>query len=150
MARASKKYESAVKLIDFDQQFDDEAKAAAKKIKLAVFSNQAACKLKLKDYSAAIAAASKALDIDGSSVKVLFRRAQASVALDFWDDAENDLRKALEIEPDNKDVKLEQARLKKKQAEQDKKGERTARCRFDRAWPGCGRVFLGTHSGINS
>ncbi|KDO40267.1 hypothetical protein CISIN_1g008113mg [Citrus sinensis] len=52
-ARASKRYEKAVKYIEYDTSFGDEEKKQAKALKVACNLNNAACKLKLKDYKQA-------------------------------------------------------------------------------------------------
>uniref|UniRef100_A0A2N9G5B4 peptidylprolyl isomerase n=1 Tax=Fagus sylvatica TaxID=28930 RepID=A0A2N9G5B4_FAGSY len=49
-ARASKKYEKAVKYIEYDSAFEEEDKKQAKALKVACNLNDAACKLKLKEY----------------------------------------------------------------------------------------------------
>lgn len=46
------------------------------------------------------------LDIDGTNVKALYRRAQAYMHLCDLDLAEQDIKKALEIDPDNRYVCL--------------------------------------------
>ena len=114
LERACKKYERGQEFVDYDHGFSDDEKKQAKAVKLALYSNQVAVKLKQADHAAAAKLATKALELDASSVKLLFRRAQANVALDFWDEAEADLKRAEELEPDNKDVKAEMARLKRK------------------------------------
>lgn len=53
-ARAAKRYEKAVKLIEYDSSFDDEQKKQAKALKISCNLNMAACKLKLKDYKEAV------------------------------------------------------------------------------------------------
>jgi FK506-binding protein 4/5 len=53
-SRASKKYEKAAKLIEYDSGFDDEQKKRAKVLKVTCNLNNAACKLKLKDYKEAV------------------------------------------------------------------------------------------------
>ncbi|KAK4404124.1 Peptidyl-prolyl cis-trans isomerase FKBP65 [Sesamum angolense] len=48
--RASKRYEKAVRFIEFDSNFNEEEKEKAKVLKVSCNLNNAACKLKLKDY----------------------------------------------------------------------------------------------------
>ncbi|KAA3466535.1 peptidyl-prolyl cis-trans isomerase FKBP62-like [Gossypium australe] len=83
--RASKRYEKAVSFIEYDSSFNDEEKKQAKLLKL-----------------------------DSGNVKALYRRAQAYIQLVDLDLAEADIKKALEIDPDNRDVKLEYRVLKEK------------------------------------
>lgn len=61
------------------------------------------------------------LELDSRNVKALYRRAQAYIQLVDLDLAELDIKKALEIEPNNKDVKLEYKLLKEKVREYNKK-----------------------------
>lgn len=119
--RASKRYEKAVKYIEYDSSFSEEEKRQAKALKVACNLNNAACKLKLKDYKEAEKLCTKVLEMDGRNVKALYRRAQAFIQLADIDLAEFDIKKALEIDPDNRDVKLEYRTLKEKMREYNKK-----------------------------
>lgn len=120
-ARASKRYEKAVKYIEYDTSFSEEEKKQAKALKAACNLNDAACKLKLKDYKQAEKLCTKVLELDSRNVKALYRRAQAYIQLADLDLAEFDIKKALEIDPDNRDVKLEYKVLKEKVKEYNKK-----------------------------
>lgn len=119
--RASKRYEKAVRFIEYDSSFSDEEKQQAKVLKSACNLNNAACKLKLKDYKQAEKLCTKVLELDGKNVKALYRRAQAYIQLVDLDLAEMDIKKALEIDPDNRDVKMEYKLLKEKVREYNKK-----------------------------
>ncbi|XP_010247134.1 PREDICTED: peptidyl-prolyl cis-trans isomerase FKBP62-like isoform X1 [Nelumbo nucifera] len=120
-ARASKRYEKAAKFIEYDSTFGEEEKKQAKVLKITCNLNNAACKLKLKDYKQAEKLCTKVLELDGGNVKALYRRAQAYIQLADLDLAEFDIKKALEIEPNNRDVKLEYKVLKEKVKEYNKK-----------------------------
>ncbi|KAL4561072.1 hypothetical protein LXL04_033234 [Taraxacum kok-saghyz] len=119
--RASKRYEKALSFIEYDSAFSDEEKQQAKLLKISCNLNNAACKLKLKDYKQTIKLCTKVLDSDSKNVKALYRRAQAYIQLVDLDLAEMDIRKALEIDPKNRDVKLEYKLLKEKVKEYNKK-----------------------------
>ncbi|KAL7177089.1 hypothetical protein ACSBR2_030422 [Camellia fascicularis] len=119
--RASKRYEKAVKFVEYDSTYSDEEKQQAKVLKVTCNLNNAACKLKLKDYKQAEKLCTKVLEIDDRNVKALYRRAQAYIQLVDLDLAEIDIKKALEIDPDNRDVKLEYKILKEKVKEYNKK-----------------------------
>ncbi|TQD98001.1 hypothetical protein C1H46_016365 [Malus baccata] len=58
-------------------------------------------------YKVELVSFAKVLDLDSRNVKALYRRAQAYIQLVDLDLAELDIKKALEIDPDNRDVKLE-------------------------------------------
>ncbi|XP_059632083.1 peptidyl-prolyl cis-trans isomerase FKBP62-like [Cornus florida] len=119
--RASKRYEKAVNFIEYDSSFSEEEKQQAKVLKVTCNLNTAACKLKLKDYKQAEKLCTKVLEIDSRNVKALYRRAQAYIQLVDLDLAELDIKKALEIDPNNKDVKIEYKNLKEKVKEYNKK-----------------------------
>lgn len=71
-------------------------------LKISCNLNNAACKLKLRDYKQAVKLCTKVLDADSKNVKALYRRAQAYIQLVDLDLAEMDIKKALEIDPDNR------------------------------------------------
>ncbi|XP_057474166.1 peptidyl-prolyl cis-trans isomerase FKBP62-like [Actinidia eriantha] len=119
--RASKRYEKAVKYIEYDSSFSEDEKKQTKVLKVTCNLNDAACKLKLKDYKQAEKLCTKVLELDSRNVKALYRRAQAYINLADLDLAEFDIKKALEIDPDNRDVKLEYKALKEKVKEYNKK-----------------------------
>ncbi|XP_024024201.1 peptidyl-prolyl cis-trans isomerase FKBP62 isoform X2 [Morus notabilis] len=119
--RASKRYEKAVKYIEYDTNFREEEKKQAKALKVACNLNNAACKLKLKDYKEAEKLCTKVLEAESRNVKALYRRAQAYIQLADLDLAEFDIKKALEIDPNNMNVKLEYKTLKEKMREYNKK-----------------------------
>ncbi|KAJ4968048.1 hypothetical protein NE237_014749 [Protea cynaroides] len=119
--RASKRYEKAAKYIEYDTSFGEEEKKQAKALKVTCNLNDAACKLKLKDYKQAQKLCTKVLDIESTNVKALYRRAQAYIQLADLELAELDIKKALEIDPNNRDVKLEYKVLKEKIKEYNKK-----------------------------
>ncbi|KAK2406123.1 70 kDa peptidyl-prolyl isomerase [Trifolium repens] len=120
-SKASKRYEKAVKFIEYDTSYTEEQKKTAKALKVACNLNNAACKLKLKDYKQAEKLCTKVLELESTNVKALYRRAQAYIQLADLDLAEFDIKKALEIDPNNRDVKLEYKTLKEKMKEINKK-----------------------------
>ncbi|KAJ8560734.1 hypothetical protein K7X08_022594 [Anisodus acutangulus] len=119
-ARASKRYEKAAKYIEYDTNFSEEEKKQSKALKISCNLNNAACNLKLKDYKQAEKLCTKVLEIESANVKALYRRAQAYMNVADLDLAEFDIRKALEIDPNNRDVKLEYKSLKEKVKEYKK------------------------------
>ncbi|GJT04949.1 rotamase FKBP 1 [Tanacetum coccineum] len=119
--KASKRYEKAAKYIEYDMNFDEADKKQARALIASCSLNDAACKLKLKDYKEAVKLCTKVLEIESKNVKALYRRAQAYINLVDLDLAELDIKKALEIDPDNRDAKLEYKVLKEKMKEYNKK-----------------------------
>ncbi|XP_024966315.1 peptidyl-prolyl cis-trans isomerase FKBP62-like isoform X2 [Cynara cardunculus var. scolymus] len=119
--KAAKRYEKAAKLIEYDTSFGEEEKKQAKALKVSCNLNNAACKLKLKDYKQAEKLCTKVLEMESRNLKALYRRAQAYINVADLDLAELDIKKALEIDPDNRDVKVEYKMLKEKMKEYNKK-----------------------------
>ncbi|OQU84951.1 hypothetical protein SORBI_3004G147800 [Sorghum bicolor] len=113
-ARASKRYEKALSFIEYDSSFSEEEKQLSKPLKISCKLNNAACKLRLNDYKEAKELCTEVLESDSTNVKALYRRAQAHMHLVDLDLAEADIKKALEIDPDNRDVKMGYRRLKEK------------------------------------
>ncbi|KAJ6335298.1 hypothetical protein OIU78_012015 [Salix suchowensis] len=81
----------------------------------------AACSLKLNDFKGAIKLCSKVLDIEFYNIKALYRRAQALIEAADLVSADMDIKKALEVDPHNREVKLIQKTLKQLQAESNKR-----------------------------
>lgn len=92
----------AVNFIEYDSSFSDDDKQQVKLLKVSYNLNNAVCKLKLKEYKEAAKLCSKVLEIDSKNVKALYRRAQAYIQLVDLDLAELDIKRALEIDPDNR------------------------------------------------
>ncbi|KAL8095194.1 hypothetical protein AgCh_036591 [Apium graveolens] len=104
--RASRKYEKASKYVEYDHSFNADDKCRAKALQLSCHLNNAACKLKLDEFVEAARECTKVLDLDEFNVKALFRRSQAYLKMSELEKANNDLKRALVIDPDNRDVKL--------------------------------------------
>ncbi|KAL2320604.1 hypothetical protein Fmac_029573 [Flemingia macrophylla] len=115
--RASKKYEKAVKYTEFDHSFSEDEKRHANTLRLSCNLNNAACKLKLGEYIEASRLCTKVLEQDPSNIKALYRRCQAYLKTSDLEKAEADIKRALIIDPNNRDIKLEYKELKLKQKE---------------------------------
>ncbi|KAL1110948.1 hypothetical protein V6Z11_D02G022700 [Gossypium hirsutum] len=118
--RASKRYEKAVRYIEHDYSFNHEEQQQSKLLKVTCNLNNAACQLKLKDYKQAEELCTKVLELESRNVKALYRRAQAYIQLVDLDLAEADIKKALEIDPGNRELKLGCRVLKEKMREYKK------------------------------
>ncbi|MBA0647457.1 hypothetical protein Goklo_015334 [Gossypium klotzschianum] len=119
--RASKRYEKAVRYIEHDYSFNHEEQQQSKLLKVTCNLNNAACQLKLKDYKQAEELCTKVLELESRNVKALYRRAQAYIQLVDLDLAEADIKKALEIDPGNRELKMGYRVLKEKMREYKKK-----------------------------
>ncbi|XP_047966937.1 peptidyl-prolyl cis-trans isomerase FKBP62-like [Salvia hispanica] len=120
-ARASKRYEKAAKYIEHDSSLSEDEKKQAKALKITCNLNDAACKLKLREFKQAEKLCTKVLELESTNVKALFRRAQAYMNMADLDLAEFDIKKALELDPNNRDLKVEYKMLKEKVKEYNKK-----------------------------
>ncbi|PPS04114.1 hypothetical protein GOBAR_AA16562 [Gossypium barbadense] len=119
--RASKRYEKAVRYIEHDYSFNHEEQQQSKLLKVTCNLNNAACQLKLKDYRQAEELCTKVLELESRNVKALYRRAQAYIQLVDLDLAEAVIKKALEIDPGNREFKMGYRVLKEKMREYNKK-----------------------------
>ncbi|TVU01541.1 hypothetical protein EJB05_53007 [Eragrostis curvula] len=120
-ARASKRYGKALNFVEYDSSFSEEEKQLSKALKISCKLNNAACKLKLKDYKEAKELCTEVLELDSTNVKAFYRRAQAHMGLVDLDLAEEDIKRALEIDPDNRDVQMGYRRLKEKVKEYNRR-----------------------------
>jgi FK506-binding protein 4/5 len=92
-----------------------------RELKKAVALNQSAAALKAQEWLLAKEAATKALDVDPSNAKGLYRRAQAQLHLGELVEAEQDVRAALDADSSSADVLALQKRIKAQMRQQDKK-----------------------------
>ncbi|XP_026431576.1 70 kDa peptidyl-prolyl isomerase-like isoform X1 [Papaver somniferum] len=114
---SSMKYEKAGKCVEFDHSFTDEEKTRANALRISCHLNNAACKLKLGDYVEASKCCTKVLELDPSNIKALYRRSQSYLETQDLEKAEIDIKKALSINPNNREVKLEYNKLRNKKKE---------------------------------
>ncbi|KAL9450206.1 hypothetical protein AB3S75_012022 [Citrus x aurantiifolia] len=133
--RAGKKYNKAADCVNEDGSFVDDEQKLVKSLRVSCWLNSAACCLKLKDYQGAIELCSKGivLDCDCHNVKALYRRAQAYMEIADLILAELDIKKAIEADPPNREVKLLQKSLKQLQAEGSKRDAKFYANMFARA-----------------
>ncbi|KAM9001497.1 protein unc-45 homolog B isoform X1 [Sarcophilus harrisii] len=96
---ASKSYSQALKLTK------DKALLAT------LYRNRAACGLKMESYAQAASDASKAIDINASDIKALFRRCQALEQLGKLDQAFKDVQRCATLEPQNRNFQETLRRL---------------------------------------
>ncbi|GFZ10158.1 tetratricopeptide repeat (TPR)-like superfamily protein [Actinidia rufa] len=113
-----------VKAADYvseDATFGDDDQKLVKALRVSCWLNGAACSLKLNDFHEAIKLCSKVLDVEFHNAKALYRRAQAYMKTADLHLADLDIKRALEADPQNREVKLIQKNLKQLQAESDKR-----------------------------
>ncbi|KAG0616294.1 hypothetical protein M758_5G104200 [Ceratodon purpureus] len=120
--QASLKYEKGAKYVDYDIHFPDaNEKKTARELKISLNLNDAACKLKLNKFPEVVDLTTKVLDLDSMNVKALFRRTQANSALMEVELAYQDIKMAVEVDPENRDVASEHKKLRQKVTELHKK-----------------------------
>ncbi|RVX22417.1 Peptidyl-prolyl cis-trans isomerase FKBP65 [Vitis vinifera] len=119
--RARKKYDKAADYVNECGIFGDGDHKVVKTLQVSCWLNGAACCLKLNNFRGAIKLCSKVLDIEFHNVKALYRRAQAYMKTADLDLAQLDIKKALEADPQNREVKLMQKNLKQLQGESNKR-----------------------------
>lgn len=119
--RAVKKYDKAMGYISEDLSFADDEQKLVKSLRVSCWLNCAACCSKLNNFHEAIKLCSKVLDVEYGNVKALYRRAQALIESASLHLAELDIKKALEVDPQNRELKLLQKKLKQLQAESNKR-----------------------------
>jgi len=117
--RAIKRYDEALRkeaqTTDFLDVADADKEAKldeVKKQKISLHLNLAAAHLKLNDAKAALSHCDRAVGLDATHVKALYRRGQARLLLGDIEDARSDLMHAAKREPQNKDVRRELEKLK--------------------------------------
>jgi len=108
LTEAKQKYEQVVEYLDTDQSKE------ARDLTHSVYLNLALVCTKLIEFHKAIEFATKALDINMHSAKAYFRRAQAKSGFGQLEEAVEDLKIALEIDPENSEVAKEIHSLKAK------------------------------------
>ncbi|OWM77954.1 peptidyl-prolyl cis-trans isomerase CYP40 [Punica granatum] len=130
---ALRKYRKALRYLDVCWEKDgiDEVKSAAlRKTKSQIFTNSAACKLKLGDLKGALLDTDFAIRDGDDNAKALYRQGQAYMALNDIDSAFESFSKALELEPNDGGIKKELAAAKKKVFERREKEKKAYRKMF--------------------
>lgn len=84
-----------------------------------LFQNRALCRLKLKDYDAAIADCERAISLDPSYVKARKTKANVLGQAERWEDAVREWKKIQELDPEDrsiiKEIRKAELELKKSQ-----------------------------------
>jgi tetratricopeptide (TPR) repeat protein len=94
--------------------------------------NAALCALKTKDYAACVRYASVAIYLEPENIKALFRRGKGNTGLAEYKRAREDLTKAKELDPGNKDVLKAFYALADKKLEDKGKAKKKFGGAFDR------------------
>ncbi|XP_060135002.1 peptidyl-prolyl cis-trans isomerase FKBP4 [Zootoca vivipara] len=105
--RAALQYKKIVSWLEHETGLSDAEEAKAESLRLAAHLNLAMCHLKLKEYSQALENCNKALELDSSNEKGLFRRGEAELAVNDYELARGDFQKVLQLYPSNKAAKAQ-------------------------------------------
>ncbi|XP_010530878.1 PREDICTED: peptidyl-prolyl cis-trans isomerase CYP40 isoform X2 [Tarenaya hassleriana] len=130
---ALRKYRKALRYLDICWEkdgIDEETSTALRKTKSQIFTNSAACKIKLGDPKGALLDTDFAMRDGDNNVKALFRQGQAYTALHEVDAAAESFKKALQLEPNDAGIKKEYAAAMKKIADRHNEEKRRYRKMF--------------------
>jgi len=127
---ALQRYKKVIDMFGYIENFAEENKAKAKALKKVCDLNQAACQLKLKNWTAAKSCCNNVLKEEPDSVKALFRRAQAVFELKDFMECMKDLKKVIELDPQNREARklLKDAQGLQKEEDKKSKGMFTKMC----------------------
>jgi len=118
------RYKKIIELFNYlDGMKDEEKKAKAKELKKLCELNSAACNLKLKEFPEAQKNCDNVLKEEASNVKALFRRAQAHQGNKNYMVCMADLKKVVEIDPQNREARALMKEAQAGQKEDDKKSK---------------------------
>jgi len=116
-SNAARRYSQSIAYLDAIYEDSNEKKTMITSCSL----NIAACYLQVKDSKRAITYCDKALQHEAENVKALFRRAKAYTLQKDYDLSRKDLKRCEELQPGNKEILSELARVKKLEEDDKKK-----------------------------
>lgn len=120
LERATRQYDQAVQVIQYDKDYSDDQKKRSKEVKKSCYLNLAQCWLKRSNCKEVCKNVEKVLEMDPMNVKAMYRRAQAYLHNSDFVEAELDIKKGLEVEPENSELQALYKRLKIVRKQQDK------------------------------
>jgi len=106
-ARYTKALTHCAKFVDLNPDDLEEVKG----VKLSLNLNLALAYFKLEKLEQSLRVCNEALELDDKSVKALYRRATVFYEKKRWDDATKDLKKALDVAPEDKAIKKLQQKV---------------------------------------
>jgi len=127
-----KNFKEAIGLYEQAQSFVEHTDDSGEACWISCTLNIAQAQINLKNFPAAAEQAGKVLSKDERNVKALYRRGVARNQLGCPDEALSDLNHALEVDPENKSVRLEIAKAKKAISEAKKKTKAAYSNMFDK------------------
>ncbi|XP_038561952.1 peptidyl-prolyl cis-trans isomerase FKBP4 isoform X2 [Micropterus salmoides] len=122
--QASVQYKRIVSWLEHESGLSEEDEKKAKALRLAAHLNLAMCFLKLQESNQALESCDKALELDPSNEKALFRRGEALFGMKEFDRARDDFQQVIQLYPANKAAKSQVALCQKRLKEQHEKDKR--------------------------
>ncbi|KAM4572779.1 peptidyl-prolyl cis-trans isomerase FKBP4 isoform 1-T2 [Odontesthes bonariensis] len=122
--QASVQYKRIVSWLEHESGLTGEDEKKAKVLQLAAHLNLAMCYLKLQEPSLAFENCDKALEMDSTNEKALFRRGEALFYMKEFDSAREDFQLVVQLYPANKAAKSQVALCQKRIKEQHEKDKR--------------------------
>uniref|UniRef100_A0A3P9I6T5 peptidylprolyl isomerase n=1 Tax=Oryzias latipes TaxID=8090 RepID=A0A3P9I6T5_ORYLA len=122
--QASVQYKKIVSWLEHESGLSEEDEKKAKTLRLAAHLNLAMCYLKLHEPNQALENCDKALEMDSSNEKALFRRGEALFAMNEFDKARDDFQRVVQLYPANKAAKSQVMLCQKRLKEQHEKDKR--------------------------
>ncbi|XP_035520774.1 peptidyl-prolyl cis-trans isomerase FKBP4 [Morone saxatilis] len=122
--QASVQYKRIVSWLEHESGLSEEDEKKARALRLAAHLNLAMCYLKLQEPNQALESCDKALELDASSEKALFRRGEALFGMKEFDRARDDFQQVVQLYPANKAAKSQVVLCQKRIKEQHEKDKR--------------------------
>ncbi|KAM6937714.1 peptidyl-prolyl cis-trans isomerase FKBP4 isoform 1-T1 [Xenentodon cancila] len=122
--QASVQYKKIVSWLEHESGWSPEDEKKANALQLAAHLNLAMCYLKMQEPNQALENCDKALEMDSSSEKALFRRGEALFSMKEFDRARDDFQRVVQLYPGNKAAKSQVAICQKRIKEQHEKDKR--------------------------
>lgn len=122
--QASVQYKRIVSWLEHESGLSGEDEKKAKALQLAAYLNLAMCFLKLQEPNQAQENCDKALELDVSNEKALFRRGEALFGMKEFDKARDDFQRVVQLYPANKAAKSQVVLCQKRIKEQHEKDKR--------------------------
>ncbi|XP_020371994.2 peptidyl-prolyl cis-trans isomerase FKBP5-like [Rhincodon typus] len=105
--QAQIQYRKIVAWLEQEYCLTQDESRRAKALILAAHLNVAMCHLKLNKYLKAVESCDRALEIDRTNEKALYRRGEARLCVNEFDLAKADFQKVLQVNPENKAAKAQ-------------------------------------------
>ncbi|XP_069567214.1 peptidyl-prolyl cis-trans isomerase FKBP4 [Brachyistius frenatus] len=122
--QASVQYKRIVSWLEHESGLSAEDEKKAKSLQLAAHLNMAMCFLKLQEPNQALENCNKALELDASNEKALFRKGEALFGMKEFDRARDDFQQVVQLYPANKAAKSQVVFCQKRIKEQHEKDKR--------------------------